>query len=160
MSTNDQQFFDTFTLVIGGLVAIAVGIFILSIFTAGVSQRDARMADPAYQSEVLARIEPFGRARLPGETDAQGAAPASVAAPAPVATVMSGLLVLRNLSTPLLEGDVAAANNANAAAAADPMQQQQQQPHHSAGKAAPLILAIPATHFILACALKISFYSH
>jgi hypothetical protein len=51
-----------------------------------------------------------------------------------LATVASGLLVLRNMSTPLLE----------------------QQDH---AKAAPLIVAIPATHFIMACVLKASFYS-
>ena len=55
-----------------------------------------------------------------------------------IASVCSCLLILRNLSTPLLlQGGV---------------------DHH--GKAAPIILAIPAAHFVLACVLEWTFFVH
>ena len=89
MAEQDQRFFDTFNLVIGGLVAVAIAIFILAVFTGGEQQLEARLQDEAYQAELLERIAPVGRVRLPG--DEPGAAePAAVEAAAPVATLMSG----------------------------------------------------------------------
>ncbi|MGI9329787.1 MAG: c-type cytochrome [Gammaproteobacteria bacterium] len=90
MSTQDQQFFDTFTLVMGGLVAVAVAILILALFEGGDSQREARMADTAYQEQVLARIRPLGRVRLPGDEADAAQAAVSVTAAQPVATVKTG----------------------------------------------------------------------
>lgn len=90
MSTQDQQFFDNFTLVMGGLVAVAVAILILALFQGGDSQREARMADSAYQTQVLERIQPLGRARLPGDEADAAQVAAPVAAAQPVATVKTG----------------------------------------------------------------------
>lgn len=90
MSTQDTQFFDTFTLVIGGLVAVAVVIFIIALFTGSGSQREAQMVDEAYQAALLERISPIGRVRLPGAVLEDGDAGESVEAATPVATLMSG----------------------------------------------------------------------
>ena len=90
MSTQDQQFFDTFTLVMGGLVAVAVAILILALFTGGVSQEEALLADAAYQAEVAERIRPLGRVRLPGDEADTAVVSEPVEAATPVATVRTG----------------------------------------------------------------------
>jgi len=90
VSTQDTQFFDTFTLVIGGLVAVAVVIFIIALFTGSGSQREAQMVDEAYQAALLERISPIGRVRLPGDAPDNSDATESVEAATPVATLMSG----------------------------------------------------------------------
>ena len=90
MTAQDEQFFDTFTLVIGGLVAVAIAIFILSLFTGSASQRETQMADPAYQAALLERIAPIGRVRLPGDAPADSGPGEEVTAATPVATLMSG----------------------------------------------------------------------
>jgi len=86
---HDQQFFDSFMLVIGILMGVAVGLFflarIISIDTQGVYLQ----ADPAVQAAIEERIRPVGRVVLIDEAEAQAAAAVAVAT-APVATVMSG----------------------------------------------------------------------
>jgi len=74
----------------GGLVAVAVAILILALFQGGDSQREARMADPAYQAQVMERIRPLGRVRLPGDESEAAQASAPVTAAQPVATVKTG----------------------------------------------------------------------
>jgi cytochrome c5 len=86
---QDQQFFDSFMLVLGILMGVAVGLFflarIISIDTEGVFVQD----DPEVQAAIEERIRPIGRVILMGSAEAQAAA-AAVVATAPVATVMSG----------------------------------------------------------------------
>jgi cytochrome c5 len=87
---HDQQFFDTFMLVIGILAGVAVGLFFLvraiSIDTQGLYIVD----DPTVQAAIDERIRPVGRVLLMGDADLAAAAAAAVAAPKPVATVMTG----------------------------------------------------------------------
>lgn len=90
MTGQDDQFFDTFTLVIGGLVAVAVAIFVFSLFAGGSSQREAQLVDEAYQQALLERIAPIGRVRLPGQETEDAEAAEQVEAATPVATRMSG----------------------------------------------------------------------
>jgi cytochrome c5 len=86
---HDQQFFDTFMLVIGILAGVAVGLFFLvraiSIDTQGLYVID----DPTVQAAIEERIRPVGRVLLMGDAELAAAA-AAVAAPTPVATVMTG----------------------------------------------------------------------
>jgi cytochrome c5 len=87
---HDQQFFDTFMLVIGILAGVAVGLFFLvraiSIDTQGLYIID----DPTVQAAIDERIKPVGRILLMGDAELAAAAAAAVAAPKPVATVMTG----------------------------------------------------------------------
>jgi cytochrome c5 len=87
---HDQQFFDSFMLVIGILMGVAVGLFFLvraiSIDTQGLVIR----ADPTVQAAIDDRIKPVGRVLLMGDAELAAAAAAAVAAPTPVATVMTG----------------------------------------------------------------------
>jgi cytochrome c5 len=86
---HDQQFFDSFMLVIGILMGVAVGLFFLvraiSIDTQGLYVQD----DPAVQAAIEERIRPVGRVVLLSDVEAEAAA-AAVVAPTPVAAVMSG----------------------------------------------------------------------
>ena len=89
MRQHDQQFFDSFMLVIGILMGAAVGLFFLvraiSIETQGLYITE----DPTVQAAIEERIKPVGRVLLLGDAELAAAA-AAVAVPRPVATVMTG----------------------------------------------------------------------
>jgi cytochrome c5 len=86
---HDQQFFDSFMLVIGILMGVGVGLFFLvraiSIDTEGLYNQD----DPAVQAAIEERLRPVGRVLLLGDAELAAAA-AAVTAPTPIATVLSG----------------------------------------------------------------------
>jgi cytochrome c5 len=87
---HDQQFFDSFMLVIGILMGVAVTLFFLvraiSIDTQGLYITQ----DPTVQAAIDERIKPVGRVLLMGDAELAAAAAAAVAVPTPVATVMTG----------------------------------------------------------------------
>jgi cytochrome c5 len=87
---HDQQFFDSFMLVIGILIGVGVGLFFLvraiAIDTQGTYIKD----DPAVQAAIEDRIKPVGKVLLAGAAELEAAAAAAVSTPAPVATVMTG----------------------------------------------------------------------
>jgi cytochrome c5 len=66
VSQADDHFLDNFTLVIGILVGIAVGIFFVASSLAE-AQAAAVRQDPAYQDLVIARLAPAGKAIADGE---------------------------------------------------------------------------------------------
>lgn len=80
MSTpsHDRQFFDTFLLVLGVLVAIAIVIYVLSRIISARTQEAHLMEEPRVQQEVAARIAPVGRVAVAGE-DNTGLEPAPAA---------------------------------------------------------------------------------
>ena len=86
---HDQQFFDSFMLVIGILMGVAVGLFFLaraiSIDTQGRYVQD----DPEVQAAINERIAPIGHVVLMGSAELKAAA-AAIVAPTPVATKMTG----------------------------------------------------------------------
>lgn len=88
---RDQKLFNTYSLLIGVLAAVALGILVVSIKASdlmrGADTRDAGED----QTAVADRIRPFGQIYLPGE-EQQAAAPTVETAeePAPVVTAMSG----------------------------------------------------------------------
>lgn len=89
--SRDQKFFDMYSLVIGVLVVVALGLFVLATKLAQRTQ-DVYTRDTAeYQAAVAERIRPLGEVYLPGE-EHEAAAPtvAVVQEPEPVATVMTG----------------------------------------------------------------------
>ena len=90
MRQHDQQFFDSFMLVIGILMGVAVTLFFLvraiSIDTQGLYITQ----DPTVQAAINERIKPVGRVLLLGDAELAAAAAAAVAVPTPVATVMTG----------------------------------------------------------------------
>ena len=85
MSQANDNFLDNFTLVIGILVAIAVGIFFIASSMAQ-AQADSVRQDPAYQGLVMARLAPAGKVVADGEARPVAAsAPTAAAAAAPLA---------------------------------------------------------------------------
>ena len=88
---RDQKFFDMYSLVIGVLAIIALGIFVLAMYISDRTQEVFTREGAEYQAVVAARIRPFGEVYMPGE-EATAAAPtaATVSEPEPVAAALSG----------------------------------------------------------------------
>lgn len=89
MRQQDQQFFDSFMLVIGILMGVAVALFFLVRGIALETQGLYVAEDPTVQAAISERIKPVGRVLLAGDEELAAAA-AAVAAPTPVETVMTG----------------------------------------------------------------------
>ena len=68
MSDTDQKIFDLIILVIGVLIGIAVGIFVIARDLGNANMARMQLNDAAYQEAVIARIEPFGKVTVDGET--------------------------------------------------------------------------------------------
>jgi cytochrome c5 len=87
VSKHDTHFFNNFSMVIGGLIVVALMIFALARGVAGHTQEPQMYSDPKYVASVEARIKPFVRVAVAGadnsalaiEAPAQGAAVALVA---------------------------------------------------------------------------------
>ena len=88
---RDQKFFDMYSLVIGALAIIALGIFVLAMYISDRTQEVFTREGAEYQAAVAERIRPFGEIYMPGE-EATAAAPRAetVPEPAPVAAALSG----------------------------------------------------------------------
>lgn len=88
MSTHDRRFFDIFMLILGILIAVAVGIFLLA--ESITDSTPGPKAEAVYQAEVNQRIAPIGDVLLPGEEQTATAAMEAVRKPEPVAATLSG----------------------------------------------------------------------
>lgn len=88
---RDQKLFNTYSLLIGVLAAVALGILVVSIKASDLMQGADTTDAGEDQTAVADRIRPFGQIYLPGE-EQQAAAPTVETAeePAPVVTAMSG----------------------------------------------------------------------
>ena len=89
--SRDQKFFDMYSLVIGVLVVVAIGIYILAAKMSESTQQVYTRESAEYQAAVLERIAPVGEVYLPGEEQLADAPVVETAAePEPVATAMTG----------------------------------------------------------------------
>ena len=66
MSKQDTHFFDTFSMIIGGLIVVALIIFALARVVAGRTQEPEVYSDPKYVASVEERIKPFARVAVAG----------------------------------------------------------------------------------------------
>ena len=87
MRDQDQQFFDSFMLVVGILVGVAVGLFLLVSNFAIETQGQYVLEDPTVQAAINERIAPVSTVVLLGSDELAAAA---AAVPARVATVLTG----------------------------------------------------------------------
>jgi cytochrome c5 len=87
---QDQTFFDSFMLVIGILMGVAVGLFFLARAISIDTQGTYIASDPTVQAAISERIKPVATVLLLGDAELAAAAAAAVTAPTPVATVLSG----------------------------------------------------------------------
>jgi cytochrome c5 len=67
VSKQDTHFFNTFSMVIGGLIAIALMIFALARTVAGRTEVPEVYADANYVASVDDRIKPFAREAVAGQ---------------------------------------------------------------------------------------------
>jgi cytochrome c5 len=67
LSKQDTHFFNTFSLVIGLLIAIAIGIFALARTVASHTQDKQVLAEADYLRNVQQRIEPFAQVAIAGK---------------------------------------------------------------------------------------------
>ena len=88
---RDQKFFDMYSLVLGVLGAISLGIFVLALKISALTQDVYTRDADEYRAAVAERIRPVGEVYLPGD-DIEPSAPvaAAVAEAEPVATAMTG----------------------------------------------------------------------
>jgi cytochrome c5 len=84
-ASHDRHFFDTFMLVLGVLIAIAIALWILARVVAGRTQDVHVRNDPEMQQRIEARIEPFARVAVAGQDNSALAAPAASQTPEPAA---------------------------------------------------------------------------
>jgi cytochrome c5 len=85
---HDRTFFDTFMLVLGLLVAIAIGLIVLSRIIAANTSARHKLEDPVFLQEVTSRIAPVARVAVAGADNAALNPP--VAAPAAGAADLAG----------------------------------------------------------------------
>ena len=82
-ASHDRKFLDTFLLILGILVGIAIALVVVARIIADNTSVANRQDDPLHQQQVEARIRPFARNAVAGQDNAALAAPAA----APVAAV-------------------------------------------------------------------------
>jgi cytochrome c5 len=81
---------DLFTLIIGILVAVAVGLGVVALAIGSKSQFESVRDNPEFQARVNENLKPFGTVVLTGQGPASAEATPAVATPAPVAAPLSG----------------------------------------------------------------------
>lgn len=84
---TDKHFFDLFMVVIGGLIGVTFGLFILANYIAGKTQVVYVLQDEPYQEQVAGNIKPIGGVAMDGDEIADAGEVATVE---PVAEVLSG----------------------------------------------------------------------
>ena len=67
MSKQDTHFFNTFSVVIGGLIVTALAIFALARVVASHTQEPEEYSDPRYIAAAVERIKPFAREAVAGK---------------------------------------------------------------------------------------------
>lgn len=90
MRDHDQQFFDSFMLVVGILIGAAVGLFFLVRMIAIDTQGEFVLDDPTVQAAINSRIEPIGKVVLLGSAELAAARAVPVNVPEQVAAVRTG----------------------------------------------------------------------
>lgn len=74
-ASHDRKFFDTFLLILGILVGIAIALIVVARIIAANTSVANRQNDPLYEQQVEARIHPFARDAVAGEDNASLAVP-------------------------------------------------------------------------------------
>lgn len=88
---RDQHFFDIYSLVIGVLAFIALGIFVLAAQVSKKTQSVYTQTTGEYKAAVAARLEPFGQVYMPDEEIPDHEMQVAEAAPVePVEALLSG----------------------------------------------------------------------
>ncbi len=89
-ASHDRKFFDTFMLVLGILVGVAIGLIIIARIIAANTSVAHRADDPVYEKRVEANIRPLARVAVAGKDNAALNPPAAAAAPAAATADLTG----------------------------------------------------------------------
>jgi cytochrome c5 len=76
-ASHDRKFFDTFMLILGILVGIAIALIVVARIIAANTSVAHRQDDPVYAKQVEARIMPVAQDAVAGQDNAALAAPAA-----------------------------------------------------------------------------------
>ena len=88
---RDQKFFDLYSLTIGVLALVMVGLFVLAFNMSNLTQGVFTAESAEYQAAVAGRLKPFGEVYLSGdEVDASAPQVSQIETPEPVETALSG----------------------------------------------------------------------
>lgn len=88
---RDQQFFDMYSLVIGVLAFIGLGLYVLSMKMSEMTQGVYTSGTEEYKAAVAARLKPFGQVYVPGDDIPSHETQVAEAAPVePVEAALSG----------------------------------------------------------------------
>ncbi len=88
---RDQKFFDMYSLVIGVLAFISLGIFVLSMKMSDMTQGVFTAGTDEYKEAVAARLKPFGEVYMPDDEIPDFETQVAAARPVePVATTLTG----------------------------------------------------------------------
>ncbi|MFO1394911.1 MAG: c-type cytochrome [Steroidobacteraceae bacterium] len=98
-ASHDRKFFDTFLLVLGILVGIALALIIVARIIASNTSAVRQQGDPVYEKQVEARIMPVARDAVAGQDNSALAAPAAAAAAPAAATDLAGDAVYNQVCT-------------------------------------------------------------
>jgi len=93
VSKQDTHFFNVFSMVIGLLMAVAIGLFAFARIVASRTQDQERLVDARYVKSVAERIQPFSQVAIAGQDNsalAIKAAPAAAQAGGAAAMPTSG----------------------------------------------------------------------
>jgi cytochrome c5 len=87
MSKQDSHFFNNFSLILGILVAVTIGLFAFARHVGAVNQGKQVTTDPRYVESVQARLQPVARVAVAGQDNSamkiESAGPAAPAAAIP-----------------------------------------------------------------------------
>lgn len=87
--SHDRKFFDTFLLILGGLILFSIAMIVLSKVIGG-RQQEFISEDPAVIGQLEERIKPFGSVAIEGQAEpAAQEPPSSEAAPAAAVTTVA-----------------------------------------------------------------------
>ncbi len=108
MSKQDTQFFNTFSAVIGLLVAVAIVLFALARMIGKHTQVEMLKSDPAYIAQVEANTRPFGHVAVAGQDNSALKIAATVAASAAPAAATATAAAAAAPASPAVPQDGAA----------------------------------------------------
>lgn len=99
---QDRRFIDTFMLVIGMLVAVAVGLYLLAQVVAERTATQFLKEDPAYRENIAERIDPIAQVAVAGMEQPELRAPGGLASvePDPGASPAGGAGAVAELQDP------------------------------------------------------------
>lgn len=87
---HDKKFFDTFMLVLGVLLGLAILLYVLARIVAANTQEKHVLTDPAHQALVAERIAPVAKVAIAGQDNSALAPAPSASAPAAPAEDLGG----------------------------------------------------------------------